>query len=480
MVGVVAMAVLAGTIRASRPVLAGIDPFWHWDLGRRILVNGLPARDPYSFLTQGQEWVLNQWGFDLLVGLVDALGGLWLVAVLAVILVATTYGLVGWQAWQRAPSLLTVFLLGLVVTSSMDNWALRGNLVSTVLLALLLRELLRPDGLRIWAVTLLLVVWANAHATYLLGVAVALAHVAGRVAVSTHRRDWLARGAGVLFAGLVAGVVTPYGPRYLTSSFTQLGRAGLAGITEWGPTRLTDLTNLPYALLLGLVLISLGVAARRRDLPDIAVIVFASLFGMAANRNVAAAGIVIVVVGAPYVRTAWIEVRGGGAAVGTRSPSRFDLALAGMIVLGGVGAVLTVLPPSSNIAAHTAGVPLSLTSALEAEARQVRLITTSRWAPALSTLTGDHVRTAVDGRVELFTDEQFDEYRMVAGAGHGWEDGLDAWCASDVVIPVGSPLDEALNASTVWTEVRSVPVHRSLDPAEARWYRRSQASTCPQ
>ena len=60
------------------------DLFWHIASGRHFLeLGGLTSVDPFAHTTAGETWVLQAWGFQLLVGLCDVLGGLPLVRVCA-------------------------------------------------------------------------------------------------------------------------------------------------------------------------------------------------------------------------------------------------------------------------------------------------------------------------------------------------------------------------------------------------------------
>jgi hypothetical protein len=454
LVGITTVAVLAGVVRATRPLLTGTDPFWHYDLGRRIVAGGLPRTDPYSFLRDGHEWILNQWGTEAVFGVVDRIGGLGLLALFAALLVGAAYGVTGWAMWRRAPTLATMLLFGAVVLASMSNWSLRGNLFTFLLLPVFLTELLRDDGPRPVVVVPLLVVWANLHAAYLFGVGLLLLWLVGTWAVaSPDDAAWLRRRAPVLVVGgLLAGLVTPYGPRFLVSTLELTTRAGGAGISEWTPAPLTRIDVLPYTFLVGVVLVALAVAARRQDLPEALMVVAAVLFGATAIRNLATASIVVGVVGAPYVSSALRQVRRvpDGA---PRPPSGLDRLLVGVVGVVGLVLVLAVVPRSGAVAAHLGNntAPLDLIDRLDASPGEERVVTTSTWSGAVAALTGDHVRTAVDGRLELFSDEEIQVVRDLESADPGWQGTFDRWCVTAVLIPADAPLDRALDDSGAWT-----------------------------
>jgi hypothetical protein len=459
LVGVVALAVFAAIVRASRPLLSGTDSFWHYDLGRRIWDSGLPRTDPYSFLREGQEWILNQWGSEAVFGAVNALGGLRPLAVFTALLVGGAYLLVGWKIWTRTASLLAVPLLGLVVLASMSNWNLRGNLFTFLILPMFLGELLRADGPRAKIMLPLMIVWANLHAAFLLGAGLLAVHLVGRLVIDwPARREAVLRAAGLIVGGLLAGVVTPYGPAFLVSTLSLATRAGGAGISEWMPPPLTRIDVLPYTLLVAAVLVAVGLAARREDLANVLAIVAAALFGLSALRNLATASIVVAVVGAPYVQPAWASLRRRDTVARPRRPlAPFDRAMAAVVVVGGLIATAVLVPASGKVQDHLGDVPYDLITALAAEEREVRLVTTSSWSPAFAALTPESVKTAVDGRLELFSDVEIQTVRDLESANSGWQNTLRGWCTTDVVLPTVLPLEAVLRASPQWRLVRSVP-----------------------
>jgi hypothetical protein len=470
LVGIAALAGVATVARASMPLLAGPDAFWHWDLGRRIVASGLPRTDPYSFLTEGRTWVLNQWGADAIFGVADRVGGLPLLAILTALLVGGGIALIGREMYRTAPSLTTVGVLALVVAASLSNWSLRGNLFTFLLIPLMLHELGRDDR-RPWPLLLLLIAWANLHATFVLGVALVLIDSVGRWLVATRadRRRLVGQGAGLVIGAVLAGCVTPYGPRYLVSIVQLVQRDG-AGILEWRPPDLLSPAVLPFTLLVALVLVASALSARRDDLPGVLLIVATMLFGMTAIRNVAPAAIVVGILGARHVQRAWgiLRDRPQTAPVGA---TRLDRRIAVAVGVASVVLAMTMVPRTGAIAAHADRVPLDAINQFNGLAREARVMTLTSWAPAVAALTGEHVRTAVDGRIELFTDEEFRQVQVVLGAGHGWEQILDAWCVTDLLVPAGSTLEEAAIDTGTWTHVQEHAVVGAPDLA-ATWLTR--------
>lgn len=464
-IGVCAVTGLAGLIRASRPILHGPDPFWHWDVGRRIVSTGaLPRTDPYSFLTSGETWVLNQWGTELVIGITDRVGGLWLLAVVTALVVAAGVGLTGREMWRRAPSLLVVGMLGLIMLTGMSSWVLRGTLATLVLLPLLLRELLRQEP-RIWVLGVLFLLWANLHAAFVLGIALVVVAQFGRLLVvwPGGRRPVAKRSAFLLLAAILPAFVNPYGPRYVWDVVRLAVRGPATGISEWAPPEILELRFLPFTVLAAVVLVGMALAARRRDLPEVLLAVAAIFFGLTAQRNVTPAALVVGIVGAPYVLAAWriIRERPQPDPAAPVRVTTLDRIAGGLALALCVAITVVVVPRSNAVAAHTTEIPLALIHELDALDREARVAATALWTPAISTLTGDHVSTEVDGRAELFSREDGNRHRNLHNGVIGWQDTLDDWCVTDVLVPLDAPLARTVASTSDWLEVRRTRLHGS-------------------
>lgn len=450
MVGVAALAALAGLLRANRPLLHGPDPYWHLDMGRRIVASGLPDGDPYSFLTSGEVWISAQWGTQAIIGLLDRVGGVWFVAFTATVIVALGIATVGRQMWVQVPSLVTVGLLALVMLASMAAWVLRGNLATLVLLPLLIGELLRSRR-RPWRILLLLVVWANLHALYLLGVGLLLLDSVGRwIRAPRSERGRVAKHGLVLTAGgLAAGALTPYGPRYVSEMLTLAATGGGSGITEWSATAVTSVQVSPFVLLIFVVLVAAVVTGNADDLPRALMLVAGTLLGFSAQRNVAAAAVIVGVVGVAFVG----RLVHGDVGAHTSAVGRLDLLLATLTLVAGVALIIATLPRTSSLAAHAAGVPLRISDGLDQLNRPARVAVPSSIAPAIASLTGNDVRTEVDGRAELFNDAERSDH-VALHAGHPEAQTiLRRWCVTDVVTPSHSPLHVLLERDDAWSSV---------------------------
>lgn len=171
-----AVAVLAMAVWAFRP-LWDVDVWWHLATGHWILAQGVPLTDVFSAADPQAPWVTFQWGYQVALALLENAGGLRLVQLAHVALLATAAGVV--TASLRRTGLsrpMVLGALGLMALLIEDRVRCRPHLVEVVAVATLIPVLVegrRLQGEGQWALPertlgVLLVlggaVWANLHA----------------------------------------------------------------------------------------------------------------------------------------------------------------------------------------------------------------------------------------------------------------------------------------------------------------------------
>ena len=163
---------LAAVILLTVFPLVSNDLWWHLATGRFMADTGtLPRFDPFAFAAESLPWVNHAWMFDLgLFGAHRVLGtnGLHLLRMVLVGVLA----LVLWRERRRQENPWTslawvVFLLAVMRHRMM----VRPELLALVLFAVLLRLWLGGHRYRLPLTAVLLVVWVNVHASFLLALA---------------------------------------------------------------------------------------------------------------------------------------------------------------------------------------------------------------------------------------------------------------------------------------------------------------------
>ncbi len=171
-------------------------------------------------------------------------------------------------------------------------WRARPAMFTVLLTAFFLHELYasrRGERRSLWHLAPLLVLWANLHAGYVIGLGLlGIFALATLIETPTRRRPEMsfAHVLKVTAVGVAVTSLTPYtyeGWLY-PLSYLSTGNANLMIIDEWRSPDFHEIRNLPFALLLiGLVLV--GTAPRRDNLWNVLLTISFSVLALQAVRH---------------------------------------------------------------------------------------------------------------------------------------------------------------------------------------------------
>jgi hypothetical protein len=292
----VAMVLLAAIFfRASNAPVWHLDTWAHWKFGQWICEHGrLPERDPFSpYSDHSRPLVDTLWLSQVTCYLVYARLGMEGIA-LAYALVELIRAALYLEALRRVSGSLWLAILGLVLFQA-RRWVyfgvFRPQSFGEVFWAALLLACARPTLSRatlVWMPAVMLL-WANMHGSFLLGLVLLGVVVAGRLLEQTRRSRSLAAAAGdwnirpwLLLFGLclAATCVNPFGPRLLFEVARFGNQPILQYVKEWLP--LAPLTTYESRVLVAsfvAVLVTLRLSPRRFAPADAMLLL---LFGLAA------------------------------------------------------------------------------------------------------------------------------------------------------------------------------------------------------
>jgi hypothetical protein len=300
-IGIALVPVLLALVfcRASNAPIHHLDTWDHWKYGEWIVEHRrLPEHEPFApaFSDQGRRMVDTMWLSQVAGYLVYSRAGMEGIALFYGLVELLKAGLY-LTAFRRQGKSLRLGLLGVVLVQA-GMWSyfgvFRPQMLGEVCWAALLAASAcgLGDEARRWpliALPLIVLLWANLHGSFVLGLLVLCVLLGGRLLeqrFATGRmeaalRDPRVRRLTIVLAlSVAAACVNPYGPRLLSEVVHFRKNANLQQVGEWRPMiPLATYGAKAFALSVLVVLATLRYSPRRFSVADVVLLV---LFGLAA------------------------------------------------------------------------------------------------------------------------------------------------------------------------------------------------------
>ncbi len=218
------------------------DTYWHIATGRWILENGsIPATDPFSHSMRGARWHAHEWASAIFLAVSYQAGGWFGVVILTVFSASLALLILAWTLSRHLRAFYVAVFTVFALTMMHRHLLARPHILILPVIVIWVTILVearannkRPPLLA----ALLIVLWANMHASFLMGVAIAavLAVEAFFAADTKSERKKVFQEWGLFLSiTLFASLLTPYGFQGFIYPFEVLNMKALSLITEWKP-----------------------------------------------------------------------------------------------------------------------------------------------------------------------------------------------------------------------------------------------------
>ncbi|GEM_PF-1781540 len=274
------------------------DTWWNLSDGRAFFSEGhLPATDPYSYVTEGKQWVNGSWLSGVLLYPVYLLGGGKALVLFQVLIVALIFFLLQGIRTQTF-SRITFVSLVLCLLAAESRYQVRAELFGLLSVAIFLRLLFEYQrGLDIYRAfagfVLTMIFWTNTHASFPLGLCLIVIFLAGEFfsSVSLKRKIWL---AVIFFVALIATGITPYGYAVwkIPLFFHEYGEFARENLSEWVPLSVDWFRKVGPVASLAIILSTLGAISgialniKRTSLPWVFIWIFSFVMFVSSVRHV--------------------------------------------------------------------------------------------------------------------------------------------------------------------------------------------------
>lgn len=453
------------------------DTYWHVATGNWILEHGtVPKSDPFSHSMQGAPWTAHEWLTEVIFATVHSAAG-WtgLVVLTTLLFTATLAGLTRFLLRHLEP-VHALMLVALTAAMLRSHLLARPHMVAVPLLALWLAGLVSArdrDAPPPLLLLPLMVLWANLHGSFTLGLALAAA--LGLEAVLAGGRGGWRRAAWqwgrFVVLAVFAAMLTPSHVHGLTYTFQVMNLGSvLLFVGEWQPPNFQDFSGFEVWLL---ALVATALAGRLR-LPLVRLLVIVGLVHMSLQhgRYMAVTGVV-----APFFLAApfaahWYSAPKLGRDAG--SLDRLFAALSGPASRTAVGIVgaLTAIVLGATISAATYKPPARTTPA----AALTALKTADVRGPIFNAygfggyLIYSHVPVFIDGRSDMYGERLVERYVAANNVTNleSLTGLLDDFHIAATMLEPGTPAVTVLDLLPGWTRLHTdetAVVHVRTPPA---------------
>ncbi len=434
----------------------------HLTFGRLILTErDIPDTEPLIYPYENRAYVSHEWLSQAVYQVIYSAAGLPGLVLLAAVLLAATF-LISYNYLVEKLSLRlpVLFIVAWGAFATSLNWAIRPHLFSMFLLALWLTwadRLRRGEEISIWRFPVLMALWSNFHGVFIAGALVLFAFAAGWAAdfifsqgesLKTGKRLWLA-----LMLSLAASLLNPGG---VGSWFSVLGFVNnqylMSRMAEANPPNFQLPEMRVFFLFLVFSIFLLTVKRNRFSAGQGFLLAGFSAMSLTAFRNVHLYGVV-----APFVLA---EVLMDLRSLPLLHRLEATLAQVEDQIRGAMYPVLTVLffgalvflsPISKALYRFDPQTfPVDAVRWLKANPQPGRMFNELNWGGYLE-LNLYPQKTFVDSVADV-TGEVTSEYETVIALAPGWEDILEEYDVSWVLMPVNSALTQKL-AERGWREL---------------------------
>ncbi len=427
----------------------------HLRLGETMLARQAFLRvDDFSHTAAGRAFLAFEWGSEVVYALAARLGGLAGVAVLAGLILALAFALLGRFLVRQGGDPFLAYLISMAAAVlSAAHWLARPHLFTLLAVVVLLHLLVRREPAPLWPFLPLFGIWANLHGGFSYGFILIGVFVVGdllEALQATDRAPWLAsakRRAAALGLALAGSLLNPYGLALLAHVAGFFGRDAILRQTQEFMSPDFQTINGKLFLLALLAVVTALTLCRRRPLwAWLLVILGNTAMALISQRNIELFALTALPLAGLHVNREWetIKLFRRPREVFRREHRGVHGGLAAAIVaglliaiaaLGGRVAGIELVPDRFKETAF----PVKLAERARAAGVSGPMFNQFTWGGYLLYAWPEQ-RVFIDGGTDHYGERLFNQYIQVWNLDPGWRDVLRHWNVEWVLVDPRSRL----------------------------------------
>lgn len=463
---------LFGVALFAMAVVETLDPdmWWHLRTGEYILAHGLPRQDVFSFTVPDYAWITHEWLSQVFMWLVYQAGGLPGLMVVFALLIALTYWLV-YMASEGRPYVAAFVALTAAIAAAIV-WGPRPqifNMLFTAVFVFIIERVRHGKFSHrvLWLMPVVMVVWANAHSGYLLGVV-----VLGTYTVGEALQQWLGQDkenilawpqiremAAITAVSFLIAALNPSGPALWIYPFQTLGSPSMQQyIQEWQSPNFHATLFWPFAVMVLLGTLALIFSPKRPSFTDLLLYFGTAAAGFLSARHIPLFTVLAAPIISRHLTTLVRQTRLASLVeephpARLAKPARPFVLLNWFILLAALFGALawTLVKIDNNQEAIARIYPVAAVDFLqEAGLAEQPGYNSYNWG---GYLIWRGLPVFIDGRADVYGDDFIFYYLKTFELQADWRKPLDDYGVQYTIMESGGSLNTLLAASGEWEEV---------------------------
>jgi len=463
LIAIVVMTLATGVVKDP-------DFWWHLRTGQLIFDTGtIPKADMFSFSVSGKEWITHEWLSELLIFLVFKVGSFAALTFLFALIVCATYQVSYLVAMRRGGDVFVsgaIVLLGTVAT--MPVWGVRPQIISmlltSVFIAVLFDYVRRRSANKLWPLPLLMLLWANLHASFALGIALTGLTV-GAIVIEelwegTFSRETIRQCLPiltVLVASIGLALLNPSGYKLLTYPFETLASPMMqTHIEEWFSPDFHQVRFIPLMVLIVVCFVVLTVSPGRRRVSDLVFLCAGLLAALRSGRHIPVFALIVIPILAEHTTAILISRKPGlfgmedksvpgGKAMGLRT----CVILVALLMFGVHFKKVTAQQPTAENEIY----PKAAIEFLAGEKSLDRIFNWYDWGGYFIWRMYPDRLVYIDGRADVYGDRPFEEFLNTNNGQPIWRETLSKYQINAALLKPDSALASLLRIDPDWRKV---------------------------
>jgi len=455
------------------PKLMNVDG----DLGRHITLGeyiissrSIPTKDVFSHTKLGDPLTPHEWLADVIFAFAHSAAGLDGIVWITALLIGVTF----WLVYKQSLNLSSMSLLALSGTilaaaASSLHWLSRPHIFTILFTVIWTAELekLRIGIRKTWIIfPVIMLIWVNTHGAFIAGILIWACYFVGLILDQKFSWQGIRPYLGIGLSSLLVSLINPDGFGIWKTGFGFLGNRYLVSHTaEYLPPDFQHISTWPFLLLIVLSIVMLAITNKKMNTTHMLLLSGWTAMALYSARNIPLYAVIVtpilVTVGADYIKG--IKLNGAYDKFMALQSRLMDIekSLKGgfwsgiVVVAAGLllirGFTLDFQNKGNQFLDDV--FPVQAVDWVEKNQLPGEGFNYFPWGGYLLYRTWPEMLVFIDGQTDFYGEELTRKYEKVITLSPGWEDVLQEYQISWVLMPTQSELVQRLQNLGAWDTV---------------------------